>query len=99
MPGLPAALMNMSVRVAGIDAPEIKGKCESERKAAIEAREFVAAKLAGASAVQFCNPAWGKYAGRVLADVMIDGQSLGAMLLERGLARPYGGKRRAGWCQ
>jgi len=30
---------------------------------AIEAQDFVAAKLAGVASVQFCKPTWGKYGG------------------------------------
>ena len=99
MPGLPPELSAMLARVAGVDAPEIKGKCEAEVTAAIQARDFVIRSLAEARSVSFCNPAWGKYAGRVLADVMVDGKSLAATLIERGLGRPYGGERRKVWCQ
>jgi len=36
-PGLEA---KASVRVDGVDTPEIRGKCEAEKKKAIEAREW-----------------------------------------------------------
>ena len=99
MPGLPPELSEMLVRVAGVDTPEIRGKCWPEKAAAIRARDFVILSLTDARSVSFCNPKWGKYAGRVLADVMVDGKSLAATLIERGLGRPYGGGRRKGWCQ
>ena len=99
MPGLPLELSEMLVRVTGVDTPEIRGKCEAEKTRAIQARDFVIRSLAEARSVSFCNPKWGKYAGRVLADVMVDGKSLAAILIERGLGRPYGGGRRKGWCQ
>ena len=99
MPGLPPELSEMLVRVAGVDTPEIRGRCISERVSAIRARDFVIQSLAGAGAVSFCNPKWGKYGKRVIADVMLDGKSLAATLIERGLGRPYGGGRRQGWCQ
>ena len=99
MPGLPPELSEMLVRVAGVDTPEIRGKCEAEKTLAIQARDFVIRSLAEARSVKFCNPAWGKYAKRVVADVVIDGKSLAATLIERGLGRPYSGRRREGWCQ
>ena len=37
-PGLEA---KASVRVDGVDTPEIRGKCEAEKQKAIEARDYV----------------------------------------------------------
>lgn len=36
----PIAGENISIRVNGVDAPEIRGKCDSEKIAAQKAREF-----------------------------------------------------------
>ena len=99
MPGLPPELSEMLVRVAGVDTPEIKGRCEAEKTLAIQARDFVIRSLGEARSVSFCNPKWGKYAGRVLADVMVDGKSLAVMLIERSLGRSYDGRKREGWCR
>jgi endonuclease YncB( thermonuclease family) len=33
------------VRLAGIDAPELRGKCDAERALAAQARDFLAARL------------------------------------------------------
>ena len=99
MPGLPSELSEMLVRVAGVDTPEIRGKCISERVSAIRARDFVNASLEEANSVSFCNPKWGKYGKRVIADVMVDGRNLAATIIERGLGRLYHGGRRKGWCQ
>ena len=99
MPGLPPELSEMLVRVAGVDTPEIRGKCWPEKAAAIRARDFVTRSLAEARSVSFCNPKWGKYGKRVIAEVVLDGKNLAAILIERGLGRPYDGGRRKGWCQ
>jgi len=99
MPGLPPELSEMLVRVAGVDTPEIRGKCEAEKTLAIQARDYVTRSLAEARSVKFCNPAWGKYGKRVIAEVVIDGENLATTLIERGLGRSYGGERRKGWCQ
>lgn len=98
MPGLPPEIEQMSVRVNGVDAPEIKGKCDDEKDQAEKGRAFVQDLLAAAGQVRFCNPKWGKYAGRVLADVKIDGADLAGMLIEKGFGRAYHGERREGWC-
>lgn len=99
MPGLPPELSEMLVRVAGVDTPEIKGKCEAEKTRAIQARDFVARSLKEARSVSFCNPKWGKYGKRVIAEVVLDGKNLAATLIEGGLGRAYDGGRRKGWCQ
>lgn len=96
---LPEELQPMSVRLNGIDTPEIRGKCEAEKDLAVRARDFVLALLEDAESVRFCQPKWGKYAGRVLADVEIDGENLTGLLIERGFGRPYDGGPRQGWCE
>ena len=85
-----------SVRVRGVDTPEIRGKCAAEKAAAIAARDFV--RNAVGDAVTLAGVAHGKYAGRVVADVVLsDGRNLATVLIEAGYA-PYEGGQRRGWC-
>ena len=91
------------VRLDGIDAPELRGRCEQERALARRAADFVAGKVmseAGAGTlVRLHEVRYGKYARRVVARVeMEDGEDLAQALLDAGLARPYDGGRRASWC-
>lgn len=87
------------VRLAGIDTPEMKGKCRAERDMAAKAREELAALLV-AGDVNLSNIRLEKYAGRVLADAANgEGVNLAAHLKDKGLARAYGGKKRLGWCE
>lgn len=97
MPGLPPELAAVSVRIRGIDAPEIKGKCARERTAALAARDYVEDLVRSGRTFEFCDPEWEKY-GRVLVSLRIDGRDVASALLKKGLARPYGGERRVGWC-
>ena len=39
-----------------------------------------------------------KYGGRVLGDVIVNGQRLSAMLIANGHARPYFGEKKSSWC-
>ena len=92
------------VRLAGVDAPEIKGRCERERELALAARDYLAVRLTprdgGAAEVRLHDIRYGKYAGRVLARVeTLDGTDLGRGLMGAGLARAYAGGNRATWCQ
>jgi endonuclease YncB( thermonuclease family) len=85
------------VRIAGIDAPELHGRCARERQMAVAARDLLARRLGGS--VVLTGIANGKYAGRVVAHVALpQGPDLAALLLEAKLARPYDGGTRQPWC-
>lgn len=71
----------------GIDAPELRGGTPRTRAAARKARQRLAELLA-AEPVVVVNPALGKYAGRVIADVRADTVAVPQALLREGLARP-----------
>lgn len=89
----------IGVRVFGIDTPEIKGKCQKEKALAQAAKAFVHGKLEGAADVSLHNVMRDKYF-RVLADVVVGGQSLSGMLIEAGYAVPYdGGTKTKNWCE
>lgn len=86
------------VRLRGIDTPEMKGRCDRERDDARRAAALLA-RLVGDGEVRLSDIAGGKYFGRVVADVSLaDGRDPARALLAAGLARPYGGGARAGWC-
>lgn len=87
------------VRIRGIDAPEIKGKCFSEKRLAKEAKAFLEGILSSKeiSLFEISND---KYAGRVLARIKTsDYQDIGNLLIEKGFARSYDGKKRGSWCE
>ena len=88
---------NMPVRVLGVDAPEIRGKCPQEKTQARAAKAFTLQALEAAEVVELRNLKRGKYF-RFLADVYIHGENLAAMLIEQGHGRPYDGGTRQGWC-
>src|SRR5688500_4618693 len=54
------------VRLGGVDAPELKGKCESERAAARRAKARIEEKLNGGE-VTLRDIRFEKYAGRVMS--------------------------------
>jgi micrococcal nuclease len=87
------------VRLAGIDAPELRGKCADERARAVAAKQALADLLADGK-VTLYNIRLEKYAGRVLAQVTnAGGDVLAQKLMENGHARPYQGAKRQGWCR
>ena len=88
------------VRLAGIDAPELRGKCAHETRLAAQARDFLTARLlVGPETVLLREVRYGKFAGRVLARVeTTNGGDLGRDLVDAGLAVPYDGRTRPVWC-
>ncbi len=94
------------VRLDGVDAPELAGRCAAERTAAAAAKAYLGERIAeggddgpAGSQVVLHQVRWGKYAGRVLARVTtVAGADLAAALLAAGHARPYTGGRRSAWC-
>lgn len=98
---LPAPLAQLRVRLRGIDAPEAghRAGCDAERESAGRAARAAAHLLDEAETVIVRGPVWGKWGGRVVADVILDGErSLAALLVRADHARPYDGGARAGWC-
>lgn len=94
----PRQSVETGVRLAGIDAPELRGRCEAEKQAARNARDRLHALLAQARRIELHDIELDKYGGRVLARVIADGQDMAAALVGEGHARPYAGDTRAGWC-
>jgi endonuclease YncB( thermonuclease family) len=87
-----------SIRVDGIDAPEIHGKCNQEREMAAAARDEMS-RLLHDREIRIYNIRLEKYAGRVLATAeTTDGIDIAKHMIEKGLARPYHGKKRSPWC-
>lgn len=90
--------VEVEVRLAGIDAPELRGRCPRESELARAAQRTVEA-LVATPAVRLREVRHDKYGGRVLARVeTADGRDLGTVLVQRGLARRYEGGKREGWC-
>jgi len=89
---------NIPIRVNGVDTPEIRGKCQYERNLALEARDFVRARLSNAKEIKLTNLQRGKYF-RVVANVLVDGVSLEQELLDNKLAYRYGGGKKLSWCE
>ena len=89
---------NIRIRVNGVDTPEVRGKCQYEKDLALEARDFVRAKLSNAKEIKLTNLQRGKYF-RVVANVVVDGVSLERELLDNKLAYEYSGGKKLSWCE
>jgi len=86
------------VRLRGVDAPELEAQCFKESRMAQAARNALKGLLAEGGVTIF-NVGPDKYNGRVVADVATRATpNVSDALIAAGHGRPYGGGRRAGWC-
>ena len=100
IPGVhPLLGANITVRVYGVDAPEIRTKNKCEKQKAIEAKELVKSILVKAKHITLKEVQRGKYF-RILAKVYADDVDISQQLIEHKLAYPYYGdtKRKVDWC-
>ena len=100
-PFLPAPLKpELAVRVFGVDTPEKNhlAKCESERQRGLAATEFTKKVVSASQQRQVILYGWDKFGGRVLGDIILNGQSLRMMLIQNGFAREYYGDAKQSWC-
>jgi micrococcal nuclease len=89
---------SISIRIRGIDAPEIRSKCPLEKIKAIQARDYLRATLASGEAIELHDVERGKYF-RLVANVIVDGVDVSKLMIEKQLAREYDGKsKRVVWC-
>jgi len=98
---LPAPLKKeLSIRVYGVDTPEkgFRAQCPSEAQRGEAASAFTKQAVAASQTRQVVLMDWDKYGGRVLGDVILNGQSLRVMLIQNGFAREYYGEAKTSWC-
>lgn len=85
-------------RLTGFDAPELfSPQCAAEASQAVAATWALRRTLWSAREVTARRHGTDRY-GRALVDLRADGVPVGRRLITEGLARPYHGGRRAGWC-
>lgn len=91
--------VEIHVRLAGIDTPELRGKCAEEKERAAAARDALAL-LVAEGPVRLSDVETDKYGGRVLARVATHRHGdLARALIAGGHARAYEGGARGGWCR
>mgnify|MGYP003783443279 CR=1 FL=1 len=82
-------LYRFSVRINGIDCPEMRTSNETEKQCAQLAKEFLLNMIMN-KYIYLENIDIDKY-GRILADVMIDGQNVSELMIKERLAVRYAG--------
>ena len=100
-PFLPTPLKpELAVRIYGVDTPEkgFRGQCESEKQRGEAASQFTKQAVSTSTQRQVVLYGWDKFGGRVLGDIILNGQSLRTMLITNGFAREYYGDAKQSWC-
>lgn len=98
---LPGALkQKMYLRIDGVDTPEKgpRAQCIEENMKSLKAKLFTEQEIMNATEIKVFIKGWDKYGGRVLGDVILDGQSLSERLIKSGYAVPYNGGTKQSWC-
>jgi len=97
----PGLSQRTKLRLAGVNTPEKRGReiSDCEKRAGHAATAFTRRFLKKAQSVTVSGIRPGKYAGRMLGSLHVDGKSLEKALLDSEHARPYHGGRRQPWCQ
>lgn len=94
----PGLNQSISLRLDGIDTPEKRGSPDCEKVLAKKATEFTR-EFVRAGKVVVSDVSLGKYAGRALGSVAVDGKDLVKALIQAGHGRAYDGGKRGSWCQ
>jgi endonuclease YncB( thermonuclease family) len=100
-PFMPAPLKpQLSLRILGVDTPEkgARAGCPAEAAAAEKASAFTKNLVANAKKIQIELKEHDKFGGRVLGDLIVDGQRLSELLIKNGHARAYFGEKKQSWC-
>jgi endonuclease YncB( thermonuclease family) len=100
-PFLPAPLKpELAVRIYGVDTPEKghRAQCPQEDQRAQLASKFTTQALQSHPKHQVIIYGWDKFGGRILGDILVNGQSIRQGLISNGHAREYYGDAKQSWC-
>lgn len=100
-PFLPAPLKpELAVRIYGVDTPEKghRAQCPQEAVRAEAASAWTKQLVASSPNRQVILYKWDKFGGRVIGDIVVNGQSVRRGLIANGLAREYYGDAKTSWC-
>lgn len=92
--GWPNPVDHMLIRMAHIDAPELKDKRPEIAAIAVRARDHLITLLTGKAVLTSIRK--DNYF-RLLCTVEVDGKDVGTAMLQPGLARPYEGRGPKPW--
>lgn len=97
-PCLPKELSTISIRIKGIDTPEIHTKCDLEKERGLYAKAMLSNTIEGKEVI-ISNCEWDKFGGRWDCDVKTSRGDIASNFINNGLAIPYYGEKKThDWC-
>ena len=89
----PAIVATVYVRIDGVDTPEIRGRCEEEKRLALRAADYTRSYFLHQSRTGLVHKLRDRY-GRMVVEFpdLVQG------LIRNNLGRPYNGGKRQSWC-
>jgi len=96
-PTLPFGMNKVSIRIRGIDTPEIHSKCEKEKTSAETSKSFLSNWILHKQVI-IANCENDKFGGRWLCDVEYKNSEVSSTMIVNGFARPYNGEKKIPWC-
>ena len=100
-PFLPQPLKpELAVRIFGVDTPEKghRAQCPAEAQRGEMATQYTKQLVSTGQRFQVILYGWDKFGGRVLGDIIVNGQSVRQGLIANGFAREYYGDAKQSWC-
>jgi endonuclease YncB( thermonuclease family) len=100
-PYLPSPLKpELAVRIYGVDTPEKghRAACPAEAAAAERASAWTKTLVSSSAQHRVILYKWDKFGGRVIGDIVVNGQSVRRGLIANGHAREYYGDAKQSWC-
>ena len=90
----------LAIRPKNYDAPEIKGKCDREKRLARQAKQTLVQLVRQSQIIELIPDPTRPYDqwGRLLADIYLDGLSLATTMINAGVARKYEVGKPYSWC-
>ncbi|WP_299593283.1 thermonuclease family protein [uncultured Tateyamaria sp.] len=93
------AIGDVTYRLTGYDTPETYlPRCAFEKDLGQRATNRLQALISSVETIRIEPTGRDDYYGRELAGMMVNALNVGEILISEGLARPYSGGKRLGWC-
>jgi len=90
----------IAIRIDGVDTPELRGKTDLEKRAAVFVKEKVEELLNDQKTIEVKFIKWDKYGNRIVGDILCNQEHyLSHFLLLNGYAQVYNGRRKDQWIQ
>ena len=87
------------IRLLELDTPEIsKPKCDAELQLGLKARDYLNDLIDNATTIEFKTDYTEDYFGRILANLIVDGEDVSVKIVKNNLGVVYDRNNKQDWC-